>query len=85
MSNLNNCLSIGFNENQNFDWKLQLFWQNMQSQVVQVLNPFLSFMHFYPKGWYVVHDVRPLLQGFGVGHLVCWQGKQLQIVGEYDH
>ncbi len=49
MSILNNCLAIGSNENQDFDGKLQLFWQNMQNQVVQVLNLFLSFMHFIQK------------------------------------
>jgi len=49
------------------------------------LKPFPFIYAFYPKGQYVVHDVRPLVQGFGVGHLVCWQGKKLQIVGEYDH
>jgi hypothetical protein len=37
------------NENQDFDGKLQVFWQNMQNQMVQVLNPFLSFMHFIPN------------------------------------
>jgi hypothetical protein len=52
----------------------------MQSKVVQAINPFLSFMHFFSKGQntqYVVHDVRPLLQGFGVGHSFCWQGENI--------
>jgi hypothetical protein len=52
----------------------------MQNQVVQVLKPFLLFMHFFQKTKIhnmVVHDVRPSLQGFGIGHLVCWHRQNI--------
>lgn len=47
----------------------------MQNQVVQVLKPFLLFMHSFQKTKthnMFVRDVKPSLQWFGIGHLVCW-------------
>ncbi len=43
-------------------------------------KPFPFIYALFPKGQntqYVVHNVRPLLQGFGVGHSFCWQGENI--------
>jgi hypothetical protein len=44
-----NCVTFKFNETQDFDVEHQVFWQNMQRQVVGVLNYFLSFMLSFQK------------------------------------
>jgi hypothetical protein len=51
-------------------------------------KPFPFIYALFPKGQntqYVVHNVRPLLQGFGVGHSFCWQGENIAIIGAYDN
>jgi len=44
------------------------------------LKPFPFICGFFPKGQnsqHVMHDVRRLLQGLGVGHSICWQGENM--------
>ncbi len=41
------CMRPDINEIQDFDGELHLFQQWMQKQVVQFLNPFLSFIIFF--------------------------------------
>ncbi len=70
-----NYLALDFNETQDFDGNFHFIEWNMQNQVVQVLKPFLLFMHSFQKTKthnMFVRDVRPSLQQFGIGHLVCW-------------
>jgi hypothetical protein len=43
------CMGLDSSEIQDFDGELHLFQQWMQKQVVQVLNPFLSFMAFFQR------------------------------------
>jgi hypothetical protein len=43
------CMGPNSNETQDFDGEFHLFRQRMQKQVVQVLNPFLSFMASFQK------------------------------------
>jgi hypothetical protein len=48
-------------------------------------KPFPFICGFFPKGQnlqHVVHDIRPLLQGLGVSHSICWQRESN--AGEYD-
>jgi hypothetical protein len=55
-------------------------------KVVVVLEPFFSFMFSFqtPKLTTCQNNVRSLIQRVGVGHLVCWKGKALQIASAYD-
>ncbi len=81
------CMGPDFSETQNFDGVLHLFQQWMQKQVVQVLNPFLSFMASFQKA--KAHNMlavmlNPCFKGLGL--VIQYVGKErtLHIVGEYD-
>jgi len=59
----------------------------MQKQVVQVLNPFLSFMASFPKA--KIHDMLAMMldpRFKGLGLVIQYVGKEraLHIVREYD-
>jgi hypothetical protein len=72
-------LVLDFIETQDFAGKPQVFRQNLQKQVVEILSPFLSFMVFFQRAktnnMLSIIDVRPPLQAVGVGHSICWQGE----------
>jgi hypothetical protein len=60
----------------------------MQSKVVQAINPFLSFMHFFQKA--KTHNMLcimldPCYKGLGLVIHFVGKEKTLQIIGAYDN
>jgi hypothetical protein len=43
------CLTFNFSDTHDFDEEIQIFQQHMQKQMVQVLNPFFSFVISFQK------------------------------------
>ncbi len=83
-----NCMGLDSNETQDFDGEFYLFRQCMQKQVVQVLNPFLSFMASFQKA--KVHNMLAMMLDphFKWLRLVIQyvnKEKTLHIAGEYDY
>jgi hypothetical protein len=80
-------LTLDSNEILNFDGELQVLQQHMQKQVVQVLDPFLSFMlSFQP---HKAHNMLAMMLNphcKGLGLVILYVGKEmaLQIIDDYD-
>jgi len=80
-------LTLDSNEILNFDGELQVLQQHMQKQVVQVLDPFISFMlSFQP---HKAHNMLAIMLNphcEGLGLVILYVGKEmaLQIIDDYD-
>ncbi len=81
------CLTPNSIETQNFDGELQVFQQHVQKHVIQVLEPFLSFMLCFQSC--KAHNMLTMMLDphyKGLGLVIQNVGKEraLQIANEYD-
>ncbi len=81
-------MGLDSSETQDFDGELYLFPQQMQKQMVQVLNPFLSFMASFQKA--KAHNMLAMILDLRfkeLGLVIQYVSKErtLHIAGEYDH
>jgi hypothetical protein len=77
-----------YSETQDFDWELQVFRQNIHKQMVQVLNPFLSFMFSFQNN--KAHKMlcmmlNPCYKGLGLVIQFVGKERALQIGSKYYH
>jgi hypothetical protein len=75
-----NRLTLHFNETHDFDGEIQIFQQHMQKQMVQVLNPFFSFVISFQRTTslnILVMMLKPHYKGLGVNHSIFQQGENI--------